>query len=50
MVRQHRTGGGARSGLKVNIFLQWIHLSIEILFFVEFDVYQFTIIAESRKQ
>ena len=44
MVRQYRGAGeGYRSGQSVvNIFLLWIHFSIEALCLVEYGVYLFT--------
>ena len=43
VARQHR-GAGEGAGLVkvVNIFLPWIHFSIEALFLVEYYVYLFT--------
>ena len=41
IVRPHRGvgGGGRRSGqIGLNILLQWVHYSIRILFWVEYDV------------
>ena len=50
MVRQHRGVGGGTGLIKlVNIFLGWIHFSIEKLFLVEYDVYLFTARVKKRK-
>ena len=43
-------GGGGEGGLVQvgNLFLQWIHFSIETSFLVEFDVYLFTARVKAR--
>ena len=49
MVRQHRGAWGGKGLVKmVNLFLRYIHFSIEALFWVEYDVYLFTARVKTR--
>ena len=50
MIRQPRGARGGGTGLVkvVNLFLRWIHFSIEALFLVEYDVYLFTARVKTR--
>ena len=50
MIQQnHGSGGGGTSRVKVlNLYLRWIHFSIEALFLVEYDVYLFTARVKTR--
>ena len=42
-------GGGTGLVKVVNLFLRWIHFSLEALFLVEHDVYLFTARVKTRK-